>query len=193
MCNPNAQKVPGTSLFVNDRIIVRENMSVDDERVVNGDTGTIKGFTTASKDGSSKVPQRQNSGAEFIILKLDDGREIRFPGQAATSLQHSYALTVHSAQGSQYKRLICAITGGQATFINRTMLYTGLSRARESLTVYGDDAVLKKIALTPAPERNSALVERVRALLDDDEDQDVLDDREGATVSPPYAMPREAA
>ena len=50
------------------------------------------------------------------------------------------------------------------------MLYTGLSRTRTELMIYGDDAVLKHIARTPAPARNSGLVERVRAMLDDEED-----------------------
>ena len=36
-----------------------------------------------------------------------------------------------------------------------------MSRARERLRVFGEDRVLMRIAATPLPPRNSALVERV--------------------------------
>lgn len=183
MCNPHAERVPGTRFAVNDRIIVRANMEVelapalgqgdrprsgrahlgdeqdDDEqdnktRVVNGDTGTIMGYQRET--GSARL-----TGVRDLKLKLDDGRIVQFPAAALEHLQHSYALTVHSGQGSEYKQVIAVATPGGASFINRAMLFTALSRARDRLVVYGDDKVLKQIAATPMPARNSGLVRRV--------------------------------
>lgn len=169
VCNPNARKVPGTSIYVNDRIIIKDNMEVETangpERVVNGDMGTVKSFTLDEKD-------KRNAGAALIILALDDGRTIPFPGTYGNSLQHSYANTVHVAQGSQYKDVIAVVTPGQASFINNEMIYTGFSRSRTELMVYADDAVLKQVARTPAPSRNSGLVERVRILIDEESEGD---------------------
>lgn len=168
-CNPNARKVPGTMIFVNDRIIIKENMKIatelGEEQVVNGDTGTVKGFTLSEND-------KRNGGAELIVLELDDGRTIPFPGVAGSALQHSYALTVHAAQGSQYNDVITVVTPGHESFINRNMLYTDLSRARTTLDIYGDDQVLRQIAKTPAPARNSGLVGRVRMILEAEEEEE---------------------
>lgn len=173
LCNNGAEKVPGTKFCVRDRIMIRVNMTVPrageelseedyedeentrGERVVNGDTGMI---TSYERDARNP----RNGGAKIIRVKLDDGRLVDLPGgQTMEMMQLAYAGTVHSSQGSEYKHVIFVGTPGSSSFINQTMLFTGLSRAREKLDVYADDAVLKKIAKTLAPRRNSALVERV--------------------------------
>lgn len=173
LCNPDGVKIPGTNLHVNDRIIITANMEVDHrdsgspERVVNGDTGTIIGCAAPSGRGSAQL--KRNITPDHIDLRLDDGRTIRFPGQLApTALSHSYALTVHAGQGSEYKEVILVATPGAAAFINQNMLFTGLSRAREDLKIFANNADLVKIAATPSPPRNSALVERVKEALESD-------------------------
>lgn len=182
--NPNAEKLPGSAaLHVGDRIIIRENMSIkqrsdqeddgyEDERsvrVVNGDTGQIVSF-------ERHPAGKKDNGVKSVRLKLDDGRMIDFPGEALKVLDHSYALTVHAAQGSEYAEVIGVFTDGMPSFINRTSLFTAASRPRGHMHFFAEDHVLRKIAATPAPKRNSALVQRVRELMGDQEaetDQEV--------------------
>jgi exodeoxyribonuclease V alpha subunit len=184
MCNPDGRKIAGTNLHTGDRVIIRVNAAYEQrgsrsgitERVVNGDVGTIRGLVMADSKGMalrSLLP-------EWIDVELDDGRMINLPGTAMATLGHAYALTVHSAQGSEYKEVIFVVTPGHANFVNRTMLLTGLSRARESLRVFGRDEDLRSIAATPAPERNSALLERVNAVLADFEGQRRAPERQRA-------------
>lgn len=184
MCNPNAEKIPGTGrLHVGDRIIIRANMKVplggtggrqdashrddDDDsdenmaRVVNGDTGSI----VAWQGYRQRAGQPRRAGAQFITLKLDDGRTVDFPGTATEVLQHSYALSVHSGQGSEYAHVIMVAPPASRGFNNRPMLFTGVSRARQMLEVHGEDHDLRAVAAMPAPKRNSALAQRVRRLL----------------------------
>lgn len=196
MCNPNAPKVPGTRFHLNDRVIFRENLMVfrgtvdpikeaasekdgpaDDYadagkkvRVVNGDTGTITDFVK----GNGSL-----AGAKYVRVKLDDGRDVHYPMESA--IDHSYAITVHSAQGGEYSRVLSVVTPGHASFVNQVMLRTQLSRARRYQTVWADDAVLKRVAATPMPGRNSRLVELVDALLkapvpSDEVDEDANED-----------------
>lgn len=210
VCNPYGQKLPGTQLYLGDRIIVRENMQIaqpkksalgnvvldpsarnflpelpkpkpggraddpesffsddeeDDEdverkRVVNGDTGTIIGYAMGN---SSK----QLGSPTWIRLALDDGQIVEFPGADAGSLDHSYAGSVHSAQGSEYKNVIMVVTPGSPDFMHQNMLLTGFSRPREHLSIWGDDKVIRKIAATVMPARNSGLVDRVKQHLVD--------------------------
>ena len=172
-CNPNAERIPGTRVHVNDRIIIKKNMAlpskdpaVSDEdipavRVVNGDTGTIRSYELGTGEN-------RNSAA-WLKIKLDDGRLIDYPGDSANYLDHAYALTVHAAQGSEYQRIIAVVTPGAPNFVNRNSLLTELSRAREKLDVFGNDADLMRIAATPLPRRNSALVELVTQQIEDEE------------------------
>lgn len=193
VCNPNAAKVTGTAFQVNDRIVIRANMTIEQPdpaelaptgraarrgkeqveaaagherpsaRVVNGDTGTIKSFVLDPKDP-------KNASAKWIAIDLDDGRRIQYPGAAAGDLGLAYAMTVHAGQGSQYQEVICVITPGSPSFMNRNMFFTGASRAQQCLRIFGEDRVLAKVAQTPLPERNSALVDRIRHEIDSDED-----------------------
>lgn len=160
LLNPHAIKIPGTaSLHVNDRIVIRDNMTLGEDeegmdiRVVNGDTGTIIRFQPHNDP--------KHRGPQYVVIKLDDGRFIQFPGDSLKDLQHSYAATVHMAQGSEYKDVMLVMTPGQASFMNANMFLTGASRAREGLWIYGDDAELRRIAATKLPARNTTLVERV--------------------------------
>lgn len=175
MCNPGGKKIQGTALHVNDRILITKNMMVPqrpvdgaegrEERVVNGDKGTIVGFSMADPRLSSGL--RSSITPEYLELQLDDGRVITFPGRLAPStLTHSYALTVHSGQGSEFKKVILVATPGLPNFINQNMLFTGLSRSRQYLHVFANDPELVKIAATPCPHRNSALIERTRAAME---------------------------
>lgn len=162
MLNPHALRIPGTTLHVNDRIVIRENMTLGEQedgrevRVVNGDTGTITRFQPHTDE--------KRKGAQYVMIKLDDGRFIQFPGESTKDLQLGYAGTVHFSQGSEYKDVLLVMTPGQPSFVNANMFLTGMSRAREGLWIYGDDAELRKIAATRLPERNTTLVERVADL-----------------------------
>lgn len=200
--NPHALKVPGTRFFVGDRILLRENMNVkllnvdggvdyshvadeDNEegqrtRVVNGDTGVIVRFeaketpNNAPKSGAIQV---REAGATAMVLKLDDGRTVHYPADAFSAVDHAYAMTVHTTQGSEYQEVLFVATAGSAEFINRNMVYTAWSRPKESLHVYGEEALIKRIANTPAPVRNSSLVERVCGELKAELPQDLLMER----------------
>lgn len=178
VCNPHGWPIPGTRFHVDDRIIVRENQAVPqrlagtakagDETVavVNGDTGTIVDAEQVKGEGDGV---RDGEGRELVgwlRLALDDGRTLDFPCSQISTLDHAYAMTVHSAQGSEYKEVIAVITAGAPTFINRSTVFTAFSRPKERLMVFAEPYVLTHIAATPAPKRNSGLVAAVeRALM----------------------------
>lgn len=124
-----------------------------EERIVNGDTGFIVGWKMDPDNPRLGLPK-------WIQLQLDDGRLVWLPGEELAVLDHGYALTVHAVQGSEYKHVLCVITDGSPEFMNANMLLTAFSRPKQTLHVWGDPAVLKRVAATPLPERNSALPER---------------------------------
>lgn len=160
--NPDGGRIPGSVLRLGDRIIIRKNLVLEQqtlpdgsrkfEQVVNGDTGFV----------ADCVTDANGTNIMHLLLDLDDGRTIRYPGKALESLGLAYAMTVHAAQGSEYRQVIFICTNGSPAFVHRAILYTAFSRARERLTILGDDHTIRVIAQRPIPQRNSFLVERTR-------------------------------
>ena len=55
------------------------------------------------------------------------------------TITHSYCLTVHKSQGSEYENVIFYLPDNKSTFLNLNLLYTGLSRTKEHLDVVVED------------------------------------------------------
>jgi len=64
-------------------------------------------------------------------------------------LEHSYALTVHKAQGSEFERVALVLPEGDHPLLTREILYTALTRAKRSVTILGDPALLALGASRP--------------------------------------------
>ena len=54
-------------------------------------------------------------------------------------------MTVHKAQGSEYRAVILALTGSSQLLMTRSVLYTAVTRAKELLILVGDDAVAARM------------------------------------------------
>lgn len=152
--NPHGPAIPGTPFRIGDRVIIHRNMVVpqpDDSTipVVNGDTGQI-----AAVDRDQEHEER----VKTFTLALDDGRRVVMSAELLDVVSLAYALTVHAAQGSEYRVAIVVITNGSPSFMHRKVLYTAVSRARESLVLFGENATLAAIARRRGGVRYSALV-----------------------------------
>ena len=56
-------------------------------------------------------------------------------------LEPAFAVTVHKAQGSEYRAVILAAVDGAPMLMTRGVLYTAITRARQLLIIVGDDGV----------------------------------------------------
>ena len=89
------------------------------------------------------------------ILKIDpleetltvdfDGRIAQYGFEALLELEHAWAMTVHKAQGSEYRAVILALGNSAPMLMTRDVLYTAVTRARELLILVGDDAVAERM------------------------------------------------
>jgi exodeoxyribonuclease V alpha subunit len=64
------------------------------------------------------------------------------PRVLGSSLAPGYALTVHKAQGSEYDEVLLLLPDYPSPLLTRELLYTAISRARQSVVVCGDHAIL---------------------------------------------------
>lgn len=56
--------------------------------------------------------------------------------------QAAYAVTVHKAQGSEFEEVLLVLPGEDLPIISRELLYTGVTRARKDICVYGGRGLL---------------------------------------------------
>ena len=89
--------------------------------VFNGDVGII-----------SKI----DSAMEMLTVIFDD-REVDYDFTQLNELELAYAMTVHKSQGSEYRAAVLAAWNSSPYLLNRSVLYTAITRARELLIIVG--------------------------------------------------------
>jgi len=72
-------------------------------------------------------------------------------------LTHGWAISVHKAQGSAFKRVIIPVV--RSKLLDRTMLYTAITRGVETVVLVGDIDLINEIteAAPASLQRNTAL------------------------------------
>ncbi|PIO96159.1 ATP-dependent DNA helicase [Pleomorphomonas carboxyditropha] len=90
-------------------------------------------------------------------VRFDDGAEDVVTAADLEKLTHGWAISVHKAQGSAFRRVIIPIVPSK--LLDRTMLYTAITRAVETVVLVGDiDHINEVIRATPRSlERTTAL------------------------------------
>lgn len=122
---------------------------VDENGIEILETFELGGDSVTSKD-MSKKSNIFNGETGFIVNIVDNELIIEIDGNmyrmdksnASTSLLHAYATTIHKAQGSEYSIVISIIDKSHTFQLNRNLLYTGLSRAKEYLLIMGQGDTL---------------------------------------------------
>lgn len=91
--------------------------------IYNGDIGTLLSID----------PESETLTIDF------DGHIASYGFDALIELEHAWAITVHKAQGSEYRAVVLALGGGSSMLMSRGLLYTAVTRARELLILVGDE------------------------------------------------------
>ena len=91
-----------------------------------------------------KIVEIDPSG-ELLVVNFDD-RIATYTLEMLNEVDLAYAMTVHKAQGSEYRCVVLAAMPAASSLMVRGVLYTALTRARELLIVVGDDAAIRAMA-----------------------------------------------
>lgn len=132
---------------IGDRVMLTEN---DDENdVMNGDTGIIRDAVRKTVGGKEKT---------YIRVEFDCGVTVDYPVTKWRSLILAYASTVHKSQGSQYQAVILPLTMAHEGMLDRTLLYTGWTRAQSVLILVGErEALETAVSSTRMAQRDTRL------------------------------------
>ncbi|MCH7372900.1 exodeoxyribonuclease V subunit alpha [Aeromonas sp. MR16] len=71
-----------------------------------------------------------------------------------------YAMTIHKSQGSEFAHTVLVLPDNPSPLLTRELVYTGITRAKARLDLYGDRALLAQ-AVRKKTERYSGLAERL--------------------------------
>ena len=83
---------------------------------------------------------------EGEVITVDfDGKIVEYSPDMLGELEPAFAVTVHKAQGSEYRAVILAALDGAPMLMTRGVLYTAVTRARELFIVVGDQEVVARM------------------------------------------------
>lgn len=118
------------------------------EKVVFSD-GFLPEITLASKPESGTGAYNGDVGLIFdidadneIMTVLFDDRLTYYSFDLLPELEHAFAMTVHKAQGSEYRAVVLIVLDGTPMLMSRRVLYTAVTRARELLVAVGSDGTV---------------------------------------------------
>ena len=129
-------------------------------------------WTNATNTGSGMGIYNGDIGRILRVEPETESLTVDFEGRIATygfdsllELEHAWAMTVHKAQGSEFRAVILALNGSISSLMTRDVLYTAVTRAKELLILVGDDAVAyRMIDNVKQSKRYAALRMRLQAL-----------------------------
>jgi len=82
-----------------------------------------------------------------------DGRQVIYAPEQLFELEHAFAMTVHKSQGSEYRAVVLVTEQGPQQLLSRTVLYTGVTRARTLLILVGDGGVVNTMIANDKQQR----------------------------------------
>lgn len=127
----------GTGLRVGDPVIcLRNDWEID---LQNGSLGVVLSVEPPVPDGAP--------GSRLGRILWDDGRTRDLTTELLAHLELAYAITIHKAQGSGFQRVIIPVR--QSKLLDRTLLYTAVTRAEQQVILVGDVEAAKAAVRAP--------------------------------------------
>jgi exodeoxyribonuclease V alpha subunit len=105
---------------------------------------------------------------DLIVIKFEDGKIARYKFTELDQIVHSYAITVHKSQGSEFDYVIMPIINVPRMLLTRNVLYTGMTRARKKLMLISNETTIEyMIGNVNSKKRNSGLKFKLQEIFKD--------------------------
>ncbi len=115
-----------------------------DNNVFNGDIGFIESIR----------------GGKIIIDF--EGNRVEYEKKNLKQIKHAYAITIHKSQGSEFEHVIMPISNSYYKMLYNKLVYTGVSRAKKTLTIVGDAyAFARAVANNYSSDRKTSLKDKI--------------------------------
>jgi exodeoxyribonuclease V alpha subunit len=112
-------------------------------QLFNGDIGIL--WDDDNGEFRAYFPDKNGTFRSFAFARLPEHETV-------------YAMTVHKSQGSEFDDVLLVLPDQSSSVLTRELIYTAITRARKSVSIWGLDTVLTK-AVENRIERTSGLRE----------------------------------
>ncbi len=158
------EKQIGNKLFrVGDKVMqIKNNYNIkwksenglrDGEGVFNGDMGYVQDIDDEVKT---------------LTVLYDEEKYVEYDFAALDEIELAYAVTIHKSQGSEFPVVVIPMSWGPPMLMNRNLLYTAVTRAKELAVLVGMEKYLYlMIKNKRVMDRNSGLGYRFKRILQD--------------------------
>jgi exodeoxyribonuclease V alpha subunit len=146
------EKRYGDRIFrVGDKVTqLRNNYNKGKAGIFNGTVGTVTGLSL--EEQTLTVLTDEDEPVDYEFAELDE-------------LAHAYAITIHRSQGSEYPAAVIPLTTSSWMMLQRNLLYTGITRAKQLIVLVGARRALAQAVRTPgAGRRHTALTHRLQPI-----------------------------
>ena len=99
-------------------------------RLFNGDVGMVLQDRMAGNDLRVFFPSADGTLRKIHPLRLPEHETV-------------FAMTVHKSQGSEFDRVLLILPDRESPVLTRELLYTGITRARKSVQIWGTEKVFR--------------------------------------------------
>ena len=105
------------------------------------------------------LPDPESADNRLMVYFQDaSGGVRRFLPHRLPEHETVYAMTVHKSQGSEFNQILLILPDKDYPLLTRELIYTGLTRAREKIAIWGKETVVRT-AIARKIERSSGLRE----------------------------------
>jgi exodeoxyribonuclease V alpha subunit len=126
---------------------LRNNYDKGAAGVFNGTVGVVTGLSL--EDQTLTVRTDEDESVDYDFAELDE-------------LAHAYAMTIHRSQGSEYPAVVIPLTTSSWMMLQRNLLYTAVTRAKQLVVLAGSRRALAAAVRTAgAGRRHTALTHRI--------------------------------
>ncbi len=108
-----------------------------------------------------------NEYTRNMVVEYDEHRRVTYQFSQLDEIELAYAITIHKAQGSEYPAVIMPLLSGPKLLFNRNLLYTGVTRAKNCVTILGSkETFLEMINNDHQNRRYTGLADRIKELIE---------------------------
>lgn len=150
----------------NDKVLQLINRP--DDNVFNGDIGVVTGVYKAE----------ENALGKDVVIVDYEGNDITYTKQDLSEITHAYCCSIHKSQGSEFPIVIMPIVRQYFRMLQKNILYTGLTRAKQSLVVCGEEQAFNQGIQTLGHERMTSFDTKLKMYFDTDVETDTESETE---------------
>lgn len=104
--------------------------------------------------------------AHEVVIEYDEHRRVTYQYAQLDEIELAYAVTIHKSQGSEYPAVIMPLLSGPRMLFNRNLLYTGVTRAKNCVTILGSRETLREMVANNYQNRRfTGLSDRIREVI----------------------------